>query len=345
MMSRQWSASAAWSASVERGLRAAPASCGRPFDGVAVQSVARCRRSPLVSAARGAAGGPVLNCAGRRHDLSTAQVMAVLNITPDSFSDGGQLWADGRPRIDAALRRAAAMVAAGAAMLDVGGESTRPEASPVSPGEERDRVLPVVEALLREFDITVSVDSSESGLMREAAALGAGLINDVRALSRPGALAAAAASGLPVCLVHMRAAPATMQDDPRYVDVVTEVRDFLRERLHVCVAAGISPERIVLDPGIGFGKTPAHNLSLLSQLDVLAAEGRALLVGVSRKSVIGHVLGRAPGERLAGGVALAAIAVFQGAHIVRAHDVAETVDAVRMASAVCAARDLSPGAS
>ncbi len=291
------------------------------------------------------AEGPVLRCAGRCHELGTAQVMAVLNITPDSFSDGAQLFADGRPRIAKILHRATAMVAAGAAMLDVGGESTRPGALPVSPGEECDRVLPVVEALVGEFDVTVSVDSSDPGLMAEAASLGAGLINDVRALSRPGALAAAAASGLPVCLMHMNGEPATMQLEPRYDDVVAEVRDFLRGRLAACVAAGISRDRIVFDPGIGFGKTLAHNLSLLGCLDTLAAEGQPLLVGVSRKSLIGQILGRGVDERLAAGVALAALAVFQGAHIVRAHDVAQTVDAVRMASALRAASTMSVTAS
>ncbi|WP_095098315.1 dihydropteroate synthase [Pseudomonas sp. Irchel 3A5] len=274
-----------------------------------------------------------LPCGNRVLDLSRTHVMGILNATPDSFSDGGRYT-----HLDAALRHAEAMVVAGATLIDVGGESTRPGARAVSPTEELERVAPVVEALGRELDVIISVDTSTPAVIRETARLGAGLINDVRALRRDGALDAAAATGLPVCLMHMRGEPGDMQDDPRYDDLVAEVGAFLRERMDQCVAAGISEERIILDPGFGFAKSLDHNLSLFKHMHELHLLGRPLLVGVSRKSMIGGALGRPVGERLFGGLALAALAMTKGARILRVHDVAETVDVVRMIAAVEAAQ-------
>ena len=255
--------------------------------------------------------------------------MGILNVTPDSFSDGGRF-----SQLDAALRHAEAMVAAGATLIDVGGESTRPGARVVSPLEELERVAPVVERIARELDVIISVDTSTPAVMRETARLGAGLINDVRSLQRDGALDAAAATGLPVCLMHMLGEPGNMQDNPHYDDLVGEVSGFLAERVAQWEAVGIAPEQIILDPGFGFAKTLQHNLSLFKHMDALHALGRPLLVGVSRKSMIGLALNRPVGERLYGGLALAALAVTKGARILRVHDVAETVDVVRMLAAV-----------
>ncbi|WP_122666692.1 dihydropteroate synthase [Pseudomonas viridiflava] len=274
-----------------------------------------------------------LPCGNRVLDLSRTHVMGILNATPDSFSDGGRYTL-----LDAALRHAEAMVAAGATLIDVGGESTRPGARAVSPTEELERVAPVVEALNRELDVIISVDTSTPAVIRETARLGAGLINDVRSLRRDGALDAAAATGLPVCLMHMRGEPGDMQDDPRYDDLVAEVGAFLRERMGQCGVAGIPEERIILDPGFGFAKSLDHNLSLFKHMQELHLLGRPLLVGVSRKSMIGGALGRPVGERLFGGLALAALAMTKGARILRVHDVAETVDVVRMIAAVEAAQ-------
>ncbi|WP_053178151.1 dihydropteroate synthase [Pseudomonas kilonensis] len=270
-----------------------------------------------------------LPCGNRVLDLTHAHVMGILNVTPDSFSDGGRF-----SQRDAALRHAEAMVAAGATLIDVGGESTRPGARAVSPTEELERVAPIVERIHRELDVIISVDTSTPAVMRETARLGAGLINDVRSLRRDGALDAAAATGLPVCLMHMLGEPGTMQNDPHYDDVTREVSEFLAERLDQCAAAGIPAERIILDPGFGFAKTLAHNLSLFKHMEALHALGRPLLVGVSRKSMIGNALGRPVGERLYGGLALAALALAKGARILRVHDVAETMDVVRMIAAV-----------
>ncbi|MCO6060143.1 dihydropteroate synthase [Pseudomonas sp. MOB-449] len=273
-----------------------------------------------------------LPCGNRVLDLAQPQVMGILNVTPDSFSDGGRF--SGR---DAALRHAAEMVAAGATLIDVGGESTRPGARVVSPTEELERVAPVVELIARELDVVISLDTSTPAVMREGARLGAGMINDVRALRRDGALDAAADTGLAVCLMHMQGEPGNMQQDPRYQDVVREVGDFLAERMKACTDAGVAVDRIVLDPGFGFAKTLAHNLSLFKHMEALHELGRPLLVGVSRKSMIGQTLGREVDQRLYGGLALAALAVAKGACILRVHDVAETVDAVRMIAAVQAA--------
>ncbi|WP_028630007.1 dihydropteroate synthase [Metapseudomonas resinovorans] len=273
-----------------------------------------------------------LPCGNRVLDLAQPHVMGILNVTPDSFSDGGRFNAR-----DAALRHAAEMVSAGATLIDVGGESTRPGARPVSPTEELERVAPVVEILARELDVVISLDTSTPAVMREGARLGAGLINDVRALRRDGALDAAADTGLAVCLMHMLGEPGNMQQDPQYQDVVREVGEFLAERTQACLAAGVQGDRIILDPGFGFAKTLAHNLSLFKHMEALRELGRPLLVGVSRKSMIGQALGREVHQRLSGGLALAALAVAKGACILRVHDVAETVDAVRMIAAVQAA--------
>ena len=274
-----------------------------------------------------------LPCGNRVLDLAHPQVMGILNVTPDSFSDGGRF----RQR-DEALRHAAAMVAAGASLIDVGGESTRPGALQVSADEELQRVAPVVAAIAAELDVVISVDTSCPQVMRESARLGAGLINDVRSLRREGALQAAAESGLPVCLMHMQGEPETMQKNPHYDDLLAEVQAFFAERMAACAAAGIAAERIILDPGFGFAKNLQHNLSLFKHMQVLHGFARPLLVGVSRKSMIGQALGREVDQRLAGGLALAALAVAKGACILRVHDVAETVDVVRMIAAVEAAQ-------
>jgi dihydropteroate synthase len=271
----------------------------------------------------------VLDCAGKRLDLSRVRVMGVINVTPDSFSDGGAY-----PTATDAVRRALAMVTEGADLIDVGGESTRPGALPVPVAEELDRVLPVIEALTRELPVPVSVDTSKPEVMREALRAGAGLINDVRALQAPGALEVAATGQVPVCLMHIRGTPADMQNDPRYGDVVAEVWRFLAERIAACAAAGIGRERILVDPGFGFGKTLEHNLTLLRRLSEFHSLGAPLLVGLSRKSMIGKVLDLPVGERLHGSVAAAVIATWQGARIVRVHDVKPTVQALRFCQAV-----------
>jgi dihydropteroate synthase len=264
--------------------------------------------------------------------------MGVLNITPDSFSDGGRYAS-----VDEAVASAERMAAEGAAIIDVGGESTRPGATPVPLEEEMRRVLPVIEQLARRVDTLISVDTSQPELMRRAVDCGAGMINDVRALRAPGALEVMAANQLGVCLMHMRGEPPTMQRAPEYRDVVAEVRDFLAERVQLCRQRGIAVERLCVDPGFGFGKRLSHNLQLLRRLDALGALGLPVLVGLSRKSLsaaLGRALpaARAPGpdERLAASLALAALAVQKGARIVRAHDVAATLAALRVVAAVCA---------
>lgn len=271
-----------------------------------------------------------LRCGRHLLDLSFPRVMGILNVTPDSFSDGGQHVA-----LDDALRHAERMLAEGAVMIDVGGESTRPGAPFVSEQEELDRVSPVIEALVRELDALVSVDTSSPTVMREASALGAGMINDVRALEREGALAAAVSSGLPVCLMHRQGEPQDMQRSPYYEQPVERVvAAYLAERVAVCEAAGLRRNRLLVDPGFGFGKTVEHNLRLLKYMEALQSLELPLLVGMSRKSMIGKVLGRPVEERLAGGLALTAMAVERGANIIRVHDVGPTVDAVNMAWAV-----------
>lgn len=269
-----------------------------------------------------------LSCGTRTLDLSAPVVMGVLNVTPDSFSDGGRFR-----ELEAAVARGRQMAAEGAAIIDVGGESTRPGAQPVPEAQELDRVVPVIERLRREVDCVLSVDTMKPGVMRAAGAAGAGLINDVNALRADDALEAARDTGAAVVLMHMRGEPRTMQRDPQYSDVVADVAAFLRERAAACVAAGIARERIVVDPGIGFGKTLAHNLALLGALPRVGG-GLPVAVGVSRKSMFKALLGRELDERLPASLAAAAIAVWQGAAIVRAHDVAATVDAVRVAHAL-----------
>lgn len=270
-----------------------------------------------------------LSCGNRTLDLSRPCVMGILNVTPDSFSDGGRFRAAG-----AARDRAAEMAGEGAVLIDIGGESTRPGATPVSVEEELGRVIPAVEWVARNLDVAISVDTGTPEVMRAAAEAGAHLINDVRALGRPGALAAAAATGLPVCLMHMQGKPGTMQQDPCYRDVVAEVRDFLLARVAACVEAGIPRDRLLLDPGFGFGKTLAHNLALLRNLDVLAATGLPVLAGLSRKSMLGAILGGRPVDgRLHASVAAALLAAMRGACILRVHDVGPTVDALAVLGA------------
>lgn len=269
---------------------------------------------------------------GRVHRLSREKphVMGILNVTPDSFSDGGR-----HHGLDRALRHAETMLAQGASIIDVGGESTRPGASPVALQEEMDRVLPVVERLSSMLGALVSVDTSAPEVMREASARGAGLLNDVRALRRPGALEAACESGLPVCIMHMVGEPDTMQQNPVYDRPIEEaVADFLQKRLESCRAAGFDPARLIIDPGFGFAKTLSHNLRLMNRLEYLQTLGYPMLVGTSRKGMIGRVLSREVDERLHGGLALTALAVNRGAWIIRTHDVAASVDAVRMTQAV-----------
>lgn len=270
-----------------------------------------------------------LQCGRHLLHLDAPVVMGVLNVTPDSFSDGGRYVEPA-----AALARAEAMAAEGAAIIDVGGESTRPGAAPVPLDEELRRVIPVVERLAAALSIPVSVDTRKTGVMRAALAAGASMVNDVGALAAPGATEAVAATDAAVCLMHMQGEPQTMQRDPRYDDVVAEVRGFLRERVARCVAAGIARPRIAVDPGFGFGKTLAHNLALLRGLGAIAADGLPVLAGLSRKSMIGQLTGRDNADRLAGSLALAVIAAGNGARILRAHDVAATVDALRVAAGV-----------
>ena len=280
-----------------------------------------------------AAPSSALRCGSRWLDLSRPLLMGIVNVTPDSFSDGG-LHADAA----AAIAHARALVAAGADLLDIGGESTRPGAQPVSLDEELQRVIPVIEALAGE-GVPLSIDTYKPGVMRAAIATGAVMVNDVFALRQPGALEAAAGTDAAVCLMHMQGTPQTMQADPHYDDVVGEVAAFLRERIAACEAAGIARERIVVDPGFGFGKTTAHNIALLRGLRrIVEASGRPLLAGLSRKSVLGRITARdKASERVAASVASALVAVQNGARILRVHDVAETLDMVRVWQALEAA--------
>jgi dihydropteroate synthase len=255
--------------------------------------------------------------------------MGVINVTPDSFSDGGRFVNN-----EAAVAHALRMIEEGAGLIDVGGESTRPGALGVSAEEEIGRVVPVIEALAARTEVPISVDTSKPAVMTAAVRAGASMINDVRALREPGAIEAAARSDATICLMHMQGEPRTMQADPRYGDVVAEVRDFLRDRAQACLTAGIAGDRLVVDPGIGFGKRLEHNLALLAGLPALTGLGWPVLIGVSRKSMFGTLLGRAVDERVAGGVAMATAAVLAGASIVRTHDVAATIDAVKVAVAL-----------
>ena len=277
---------------------------------------------------------PTLVCGDRQLAFRGAAIMGVINVTPDSFSDGGQLRNARTTKLDKVLRRAQRMCAEGALFLDVGGESTRPGAAPVSEQEELDRVVPVIEALRTRFDAVLSVDTSSPGVMQAATSAGVGLINDVRALRRPGALDVVAASGVGICLMHMSDEPDVMQQNPDYENVVASVGAFLAERVNACEQAGISRNRIMIDPGFGFGKTLQHNLRLFAALPTLCRLGLPVLVGVSRKSMIGAVTGRPARGRVAGGLALATLADQAGAAVIRTHDVAATRDALMMYRAV-----------
>ncbi|MFP9469105.1 dihydropteroate synthase [Pectobacterium brasiliense] len=267
-------------------------------------------------------------------DLSCPHIMGILNVTPDSFSDGGK-----HNKLDAALLHVQEMVNAGATLIDIGGESTRPGAAEVSTEEELDRVVPVVEAIAKRFDVWISVDTSKPEVMTASAHAGAHLINDIRALQEPGALKAAAATGLPVCLMHMQGMPRTMQHKPHYDDLMQDIGDFLQQQIDRCVSANIPKSKLLLDPGFGFGKNLAHNYALLARLSELHRFELPLLVGMSRKSMIGQILNVPPAQRVHGSIACAVIAAMQGAQIIRVHDVKETADAMRIVEATLSAKE------
>lgn len=275
-----------------------------------------------------------LKCGAKSLVLDRPLIMGVLNITPDSFSDGGKFFSDGGAKMDVVLRTAEQMLQDGAAILDVGGESTRPGAAAVSEQQELDRVVPVVEALASQLGAIVSVDTSTPVVMRETAAVGAGIINDVRGLEREGALQAAGDTGLPICLMHMQGTPQTMQKNPNYSDVVDEVIEYLADRIAACEMLGIARERLIIDPGFGFGKTLQHNLHLLADLEHFTHLSVPLLVGLSRKSLLDKITGRSVDERLAGSITLAALAAERGANIIRVHDVKESSDALAVVHAL-----------
>ena len=275
-----------------------------------------------------------LQCGRHLIDLERPVVMGVLNVTPDSFSDGGRYFG-----LAEALAQAERLAADGAAIIDVGGESTRPGATAVGVEEELRRVIPVIERLAGSLAVPVSIDTRKPEVMRRALAAGASMVNDVAALGAPGAIEAVAGTDAAVCLMHKQGEPGSMQDEPRYGDVVEEVREFLRERVAACVSAGIARSRLVVDPGFGFGKALEHNLELLRNLDKIASDGLPVLAGMSRKRMIGALTGREEGERLAGSVAAAVVAAIHGARIIRAHDVRETADALRVVAACGGLRD------
>jgi dihydropteroate synthase len=272
---------------------------------------------------------PSLQCGKYTLKLDTPKIMAIINVTPDSFSDGGHL-ASARQAIDFALRA----VEQGTHMLDIGGESTRPNATPVSIDEELSRVIPVIEALAARVEVPISIDTSKPEVMRAAVAAGAAFINDVYALRNEGALEAAAELGMPVCLMHMLGSPQTMQQDPHYENVLVQVRQFLTERIFACEMSGIPKKNIVIDPGFGFGKQLEHNLALLANLNYFSELGVPVLAGLSRKSMIGQITGREMNQRVMGSAAAAMMAAQNGARIIRVHDVAETKDALAVLSAV-----------
>ena len=267
----------------------------------------------------------ILKSKSKTLNLSRPHTMGILNVTPDSFSDGGRF-----NQMDAALRHAEEMLAAGTTILDIGGESTRPGADEVSLEQELDRVVPVIEALRQRFDCWISIDTSKAKVMTEAVNAGADLINDVRALQEPGALQAAAGAGVPICVMHMQGQPRTMQHQPSYQDVIADVGDFLAERITACEQVGIPREQLLLDPGYGFGKTLEHNYQLLAHLDEFHRFGLPLLVGMSRKSMVFKLLNKQPADCLAGSLACAAIAAMKGAQIIRVHDAKETVDVLKV---------------
>lgn len=263
-------------------------------------------------------------------DLSRPNIMGILNFTPDSFSDSGKFFT-----LDKALFQVEKMVQDGADIIDIGGESTRPNAAIVSLDEELERVIPLIDAVRQRFDCLISVDSSKAEVFRQAASAGVDILNDIRALQEPDALDTAAALGLPVCLMHMQGTPQTMQQQPEYDDVLEEVSDFLNQRIFACLTAGIPKQHIMLDVGFGFGKTVQHNYQLLKHLNLFAQSGYPVLAGLSRKSMIGSVLGKPVEQRVIGSVAGALLAVQNGAKILRVHDVAETADALKIWQAMC----------
>jgi dihydropteroate synthase len=262
-------------------------------------------------------------------DLDRPRVMGILNVTPDSFSDGGRFL-----EAEDALRQAATMIDAGADIIDVGGESTSPGSRETAVQEELDRIMPVIEGISGRFNIPVSVDTSKPEVMRLAVGAGASMINDVFALRREGAISAAVAMRVPVCLMHMRGKPGNMQAAPDYQRLPGDIIDFLQERIDCCVAAGLRKEQLIVDPGFGFGKNDRHNLEILSKLNQFAELGLPLLVGLSRKRTLGNVTGKPASRRVAAGVAAAVIAARNGANIIRTHDVADTVDALKLLDAV-----------
>ena len=276
---------------------------------------------------------PSLQCGKQILKLDTPKIMAIINVTPDSFSDGGKL-SNSKDAIAYALKQ----VELGAHMLDIGGESTRPNAESISIDEELSRVIPVIEALAKKVDVPISIDTSKPEVMQAAVAAGATFINDVFALRRDGALDAAAELGVPVCLMHMLGSPQTMQTDVHYEDVLVQVRQFLTERIFACEMAGILKKNIVIDPGFGFGKNLEHNLKLLANLDYFKQLGVPVLAGVSRKSMIGQITGRVLNARLVGSAAAALLAAQNGANIIRVHDVAETKDVLAVLMAVQGAK-------
>ena len=271
---------------------------------------------------------------GSTLDLSHPHVMGMLNVTPDSFSDGGT-----HNTLVEAVKHANLMINAGATIIDIGGESTRPGAADVSVEEELARVIPTVEAIAQRFEVWISVDTSKPEVIRESARVGAHIINDIRSLTEPGALEAAAETGLPVCLMHMQGQPKTMQDAPKYADVFADVERFFVEHIVRCERAGIAKDKLLLDPGFGFGKNLSHNYELLARLGEFHHFGLPLLVGMSRKSMVGQLLNVGPTERLSGSLACAVIAAMQGAQIIRVHDVKETVEALRVVEATLAAKE------
>ncbi|SKA41890.1 dihydropteroate synthase [Photobacterium toruni] len=262
-------------------------------------------------------------------DLTTPQVMGIVNITPDSFSDGGKY-----NQLDHALRHVESMLEAGTTIIDIGGESTRPGAAEVNLEMELARVIPVIEAIRQRFDCWISIDTSKAQVMTEAVNVGADLINDVRALQDIGALEAAAKANVPICLMHMQGQPRTMQTDPNYVDLMTDVSQFLSERIQACEQHGILRQQLVLDPGFGFGKTMPHNYQLLAQLEQFHQFGLPLLVGMSRKSMVSKLLDKSPIDCLAGSLACATVAAIKGAQIIRVHDAKETMDIIQVCNMV-----------
>lgn len=271
----------------------------------------------------------ILKANNKTLDLSTPQVMGILNVTPDSFSDGGQFNS-----LERALEQAQRMIDAGVAIIDIGGESTRPGAPDVSLDEELARVVPIIQAIRARSDVWISIDTSKAQVMAQAIAAGADIINDVRALQEPGALEVAAQSGLPICLMHMKGQPRTMQANPSYDDLLVEVGEFLQERMQACQAAGIDKAQLILDPGFGFGKTLEHNYHMLAHLEQFHRFGLPLLAGMSRKSMLFKLLDKAPAECMAASVSCATIAAMKGAQIIRVHDYEQTLDAMKVVEMV-----------